>query len=286
MVRFVIVFVSCFLFLITSGDVRAHAAGQPPFFKVNGRYSPLYPVPTTSLTDFPLPQDTGPENYLVNEPIVFEIDSSQLAVPQDIFARTKFTWDFGDGGAGSGSKLSHMYSKPGSYFLKVNAEYESVSGSQLFQSIMVNVLPDANYQLPKAVIAVNDKVPKDPLVDILKFPFGQELKFDASKSSGGDSKIVEYFWDFGDSKSNSGASTSHTYAKDLVQQQVFPVLRVKTADGFIADNFAEIDNKSEGVSSVSKVSRVSGANKFAVIGVVLVVVAAVGFLVLRKRRGR
>jgi len=281
--------ISCFLFLVCGSDVNAHAAGQPPFFKVNGIYSPLYTVLSTSITDFALPQDQGPENYLVNQPIDFIIDRTQLAVPQDVFNQTGFTWDFGDGTTGTGSELSHTYSKPGSYLIVIDAQYQDVSGAQLFQSIMLNVLPDANYKLPKAVMAINGKTPADPLIDVINISFGQAVQFDASKSSGGGSKIVSYFWDFGDSKSGTGESVSHSYDTKLVQQQVFPVLRVKTADGFIADSFAEIDNKGGkmvGVGEASKKLVKSGRSYWFLAGVgILVIVGVIFFGKKRRKRG-
>lgn len=283
MVKLFTILAACFLYLVSTSAAYAHAVGQPPFFKVNGKYSPLYPVPTTSLTDFNLPQDSGPDNYLVNDPITFEIDYTQLGVPREIFDKTMFTWEMGDGGNASGPKVTYTYRRPGSYILKIDAQYESVIGSQLFQSTLVNILPRSDYKLPKAVIQVNNKVPKDPLVDVLKFPFGQELMFDAGQSAGGDSQIVEYFWDFGDGKSTTGQTAMHTYATDLPQEQVFPVLRVKTADGFISDAFAEIDDKSQSVSRVSEVSRVSRAKNFIIVGAVLIMAVVGGVLLLKGK---
>lgn len=284
-----VVLVSCSLFFVSGLDVSAHSVGQPPFFRVNGKFSPLYSVSSTSLTDFPLPQDTGPVNYSVDEPIDFKIDPSQLAVPEEVFKQTAFSWNFGDGTTGIGSKLSHTYKKPGSYILKIDAEYQDVSGAQLFQSIMLNVLPKEVYRLPRAVMTVNGKTPSDPIVDFINISYGQEITFDASKSSGGDSKIVEYFWDFGDSKSGIGKMVSHTYDTKLVQQQIFPVLRVKVADGFIADTFAEIDNKGGkmvGVGDAGKKLVAGKSNYWMLAGVgILVIVGGVVFL-RKKKRGK
>ncbi len=234
---------SILIFSLTASSVSAHLAGQPPFFKINGKYSNLYPVPTTSIANFPLPQDLAVENYLVNGEISFEIDTTPLAVPLEIVQKTTFTWDFGDGARGLGLKNSHTYTKPGSYILTIYAKYDQVSGNQLFQSVLLNVLPDASYQLPKAKILINGKTSSDPLVNTLKFEYGQKLSFDAGQSTAPSSKIVSYFWDFGDSQTSNDAKTTHTYSKDLPQQQVFPVLRTRDENGFIADNFVEVDNR-------------------------------------------
>jgi len=275
----------CLLFLAQTGAVFAHQGEEAPFFKVNGTYSPPYAISTASVAGFLLPLDQGPKNYLVGEPINFVIDSNSLGVSQDVIEQTRYTWDFGDGTFGVGGQTSHVYKKLGSYVLKIDAQYQNVSGAQLFQSIILNILPDTNYKLPKAVMAINGKTPTDPLTDLINIPFGETVRFDAAKSSGGSSGIVSYYWDFGDSKSGTGQTVTHTYDKTLVQQQVFPVLRVKTAAGFIADSFAEIDNK--GVASVSKVSRVSRAFNYTwVVGAGLVILVGGGIFLRRKRRGK
>lgn len=284
--RALVFLVSFCLLLVSSLPAYAHVAGQAPFFRINGTFSPLYPVPSTSLSDFPLPQDRGPKNYLINQPINFVIDPTQLAVPKDVFDQTKFTWDFGDGTAGFGSQLSHTYKRPGSYVLKIDAQYQDVSGAQLFQSIMLNVLPDANYILPRAVMAIDGKTLTDPLTDVASIPFGQAVQFDASKLSGGSSNIVSYFWDFGDGKSGTGQMISHTYDTKLVQQQVFPVLRVKVADGFIADTFAEIDNKGRAVQRISGVSKVSSAGSMMAGAGILIVVGGGVVILGKKKRGK
>lgn len=91
------------------------------------------------------------------------------------------------------------------------------------------------------MIKINGRQSKDPLTDVLSFPFGDTLSYDASASTADSGKIVSYFWDFGDQKSSTEAVTAHSYKKDLTQ--VFPVLRVKDSNGFIADSFVEVENQ-------------------------------------------
>lgn len=235
-------FFSALVFLlIFPTPVSAHLVGQPPFFRINGVYSNLYPVPTTSLSDFILPQDLAANNYLINQDLSFVMETGLLPVPAQIVNETKFAWDFGDGTKGSGLKNSHTYSKPGSYILSITAQYQS-EDPQIIQSVLMNILPSSDYQLPKAVIMVNRSTSKDPLTDVLKFNLKQALNFDAAGSTSKSSKIVSYFWDFGDVNSSPDAVTNHTYTRDM--GQVFPVLRVKDANGFIADSFVELENDS------------------------------------------
>src|SRR5437868_5068562 len=92
-------FITAFL-LFKPPSASAHLIGQASFFKMNGKYTNLYPVQTTSISSFILPQDTSPDNYLVNTPIKLEMDTSKLQIPQEIIDKTKFDWDFGDGTRG------------------------------------------------------------------------------------------------------------------------------------------------------------------------------------------
>ena len=240
-----IVFIICLLLTLSiihfqsSIPVYAHLVGQPPFFKVNGEYSYLYPVPLTSLYNFDLPQDMAPASYLVNQPITFELDGNRLPAPPDIVAKTKFDWDFTDGTHAQGLKNQHTFTQIGSYIIKIYADDGTTPKPQLLESALVNVLPGKNYKLPQAKILINGVTSKDPLTDILQADFKQSLAFDGSKSSSSNS-IAEYFWDFGDQKSAFGVTQSHIYPKDL--SQTFVVLRVKDSRGFLADNFVEVQN--------------------------------------------
>lgn len=227
-----IVFVS-----LQATTVFAHLVGQPPFLKINGSYANLYPVPVSSFYDFNLPQDIGPSNYLINQTINLELDKIKLPAPQDIVEKTKFTWDFGDGGQGTGLINNHRYTKIGSYIVDIYADDGTIPQSQLLEKVLINILPNQDYKLPQSKILLNGKETNDSLIDILQFSFKNPLQFDGSSSTG---KISSYSWDFGDQKSASGVSVSHQYAKDLTQ--AFVVLRIKDSNGFIADSFIEVQN--------------------------------------------
>ncbi len=279
--RFFIAFFVVLPFLVLSLPAQAHMVGQPPFFKINGTYSDLYPVPTTSLANFILPQDLAKENYLVGKPISFEIDTAPLSVPAEIVQKTTFSWDFGDGTSGLGLKNTHTYQKAGSYVITIYVQYDQISGKQLFQSVLLNVIPDTNYQLPKAKISIEGKTSREPFLDILKFPFGTKLNFDASGSTAPSSKIVDYFWDFGDSQSAGGEKVSHTYSKDLPQQQVFSVLRTRDDNGFIADTFVEVDNrKGESTSATSN----KGTGNLVIWGLGIGILSLFVFVFLKNKK--
>ncbi len=232
--------VSCHLFLITSAS--SHAIGQPPYFKVNGVFTDYYTVPSASLADFKLPQDSVKEPVLVNQNIEFEIDVNALPVPQEVIQKTKFIWEYGDGAKAEGLKNSHAYSNTGTYFIDIYADSGEGFEPQLLQSTAINVLPSKDYKLPESKILVNSKQAKDPLLDIIDVNFNSEISFDGSKSNGGSSQITEYFWDLGDQ--NSANEKSFKYKFKDNPYTVFPLLRIKTADGFIADSFIQIKDES------------------------------------------
>lgn len=217
----------------------AHLIGQAPFLKINGQYANLYPVPLTSLNNFDLPQDLGPDNYSLNQIINFELDKTRLPAPSDIISKTRFDWDFTDDTHEQGLTTRHQFSKIGSYIIKIYADDGTTPKPQLIESVLINILPDKNSELPQAKIFVNGKSSKDPLTDILQFSFQDKLELDGSKSSTQNS-IAEYFWDFGDQKSAFGPIQTHQYSANL--SQVFVVLRVKDKNGFLADSFVEIQN--------------------------------------------
>lgn len=271
--------------------VFAHLPGQPPFFKVNDEYSVFYSVTGTSLSDFTLPQDMTLQSYPVGESIHFEIDKGQLPVPQEIVAKTKFMWDFGDKTSGEGLINDHVYTKPGSYIVLIYADtsaFEKGVEKQLIQSVILNVVTSKTYSLPQSHMEVNGKSVSNPITDWLTFKPGTTLTFDASKSKA-ISQIISYFWDFGDGTSGTGKTVTHTY-KDQVL--VFPLLRIQTEEGFIADSSVEIHNDENEVPSTvqSKTNSIeeqkdwtNGLTKKLFFGAALILCLLFIIFVLKKR---
>ncbi len=237
---FLVVFWSFLILTFTNIPVSAHTIGQPPFFKINGVFSNLYPIPTSSVEGFNLPQDLAADNFLVGQTLNFELDSAKMPAPKEVIDQTQFFWEFGDGTTGNGLKNSHRYPKSGSYILAIKAQYKTDPTPQLIQSVMLNVLPNKDYKLPQAVIKVNGKIIKDPLADIIKTNFNREITLDGSSSIAGSGKIVSYQWDLGDTQTSTKARLTHQYDSQL--NQVFPVLRVKDENGLISDQFIELEN--------------------------------------------
>lgn len=262
-------------------QTQAHLAGQPPFFLMNGKYAGFYPVYSTSLDNFPLPQDLAPENYLINTPIVFEIDAKALPFPPDVLSKTSFSWDFGDGEKASGLKNTHTYTKPGSYLLTIHADYGGYSDPNtkpLLQAVLLNVLPNKDYKLPKAKITVNGKTVKDPLNDTLSFPQGTTITLSAAASTVGSSPITSYLWDSGDGRSSNKKTFPLQYSSD--KAYVFPLVRIKDAKGFISDAYVQIENTSE---KTTKTNLLFSHPLLLLGGVNLLVVGIIAWFLLRKK---
>ncbi len=236
-----IIFLFAF-FLIFPAAVHAHLINEPPYFKINNVFTDFYPVPSTSY-EFNLPQDISKENFLVGQEIPFEIETEALPIPQEIIAEKKFLWDFGDGEKAEGLKNTHSYSKMGTYIITIYADSQNGFEPQILQTTAINILPDVDYKLPKSVIKANNKTSANPSIEILKLSLKNNLNFDASLSVGGSSEITEYFWDTGDTNFKNQKTFTYNYPNN--PYIVFPILRIKTKDCFIADSYVQIMDTDE-----------------------------------------
>lgn len=241
-------FLILFFLLLVPTKVFAHIAGQPPFFLMNGKYADFYPVYTTSLPDFTLPQDIAPETYIVGEEIEFKIETNLLPFPPEITDKIEFTWDYGDKTTAKGTINTHNYSKPGTYLLTISADYGGYSDEYtqpVIQAVVLHVKPNTSFLLPKAIITVNGERINDPLTDTLTFPAGTVLNFSAEQSDGGSGEIKSYVWDLGDGKRYTGKNVQKKYSPS--QAYVFPFLRVVTKDGFYSDAYVQVENTNDNI---------------------------------------
>lgn len=277
-----IIFIAAF-FLVFPPHVSAHLPGQPSFFKVNGTYADYYHVPSTSLSDFALPQDQAPSNYLINQPIEFEVDTGRLGIAENMKDKLKLYWDYGDGTKGQRRITNHLYKKIGSYMLTIYADDGQAPTPQLLETMRLNILPNKDYRLPQAIITINGKQSKDPLVDILYVDLRDEIILDSSKSNV-ISPVSSYIWDFGDGGSASGKKQTHIYKKDL--KSIFPVLRIRDKNGFIADAYVQITNKTRTNSSATPHQSPSGFRVILpyLLGAIIFFFIGVVLFSLKKRR--
>lgn len=277
-------FLLIFIASLTPLPASAHIAGQPPFFLMNDRYADYYPVYTTSLSNFSLPQDIAPETYVVNQPITMKIDKTVLPFPPEVIETIQFSWDYGDGGTNTGIENTHTYTKPGSYLLKVNADYGGYAGPDAqptIQAVLIQVLPNKEYKLPQAKIVINNKGITDPLTDTITLPSGEKIILDASSSIQGTAPITEYFWDLGNGEKSSEKKLS--FSNITNQAYLFPFLRVKDANGFISDTYIQIEN----TTTQNTTNKNSFLNNFGVpllIGGNIVIIGGALWYILRKKK--
>ena len=273
----------CILFFSFTPLTQAHILGQPPFFKINDKYSDLYPV-LSMFPDIELPQDIAPENYLINKPIRFELDIEKLSkvIPPEVIRRTTFSWKFGDGETAEGIEQTHTYKKMGTYILSIDAGYLENGqevGPTLMQSVLIQILPNNNYQLPKAIIKVNGKAEeRDPSKNVFELNLKDEIGFDASESKAPSSKITSYLWSFADGKISKSVVAKHIFLESPTF--INPALRVTDENGFFNDAYVGIKNNPKMVNVMYAQSQSGGDKKQYVLYTIifLVVLVLVGFL--------
>ena len=250
-----IIFLLTFLILsavegLLPSTTHANGAGLPAFFKINDTLAVSNPLQQFGITasSFLIPQDLAPENYIVKEPIQFDIDQKPLqsVIPPELLKKTTYTWDFGDGTKSEGLQNTHTYNSIGSYILilTINIYEEGAKDPTKFvDSFLINVVPHKGYKdLPKSIIVLNNtkvNVTKNTFEDL---NFNNSITLDASQSKSS-SKIVQYLWNFGDGETSTQPVVTHKYKKDAYFQTV--VLRVKDSNGFISDAYVGLRNNSQ-----------------------------------------
>lgn len=132
---------------------------------------------------------------------VFETNVSGRGADFDASASTvgtgtieSYTWDFGDGEAGTGKTTSHRYAKDGTYTVILTVASDDGSTARAEQVIEVaHLVPTASFSLETN---------------------GSQVSVDAAESSDPDDRELEYAWDFGDSKNASGVQVTHEYVEE------------------------------------------------------------------------
>ena len=143
---------------------------------------------------------TAPANQL---PVAaFTPTCTQLACSVDAGASTdpdgtisSYAWQFGDTTTGNGVTTSHTYAAAGTYTITLTVTDNSGSSSSTTRNVTVTA--PAN-QLPVAAFT----------------PTCTQLacSVDAGASTDPDGTISSYAWQFGDTTTGNGVTTSHTYA--------------------------------------------------------------------------
>ena len=129
-----------------------------------------------------------------SQTVLFDASGSTSAAGNPIVS---YSWNFGDGGRGSGVTAGHSYTTAGSYVATLTIS--DAFGRSAQKSANVVVLAGVN---PTAAFTSS---PNDPVVN-------QSVNFNASGTRAAPGHTIKsYEWDFGDGVFGSGITTTHTY---------------------------------------------------------------------------
>jgi PKD repeat protein len=106
-----------------------------------------------------------------------------------------YAWDFGDGGTGTGATASHAYVADGTYTVTLTVTDADGAKGTVSQDVSVT----GPFNAP-------------PTASFTSTPTFLKVDLDGTASSDPDGTVAGYAWDFGDSQTATGATTSHTYA--------------------------------------------------------------------------
>ena len=109
-----------------------------------------------------------------------------------------YRWSFGDGGAGTGSVVTHTYTNPGTFTASLTVEDASGLASSTSESVTIT---DATSNLPPVARFTVLELSSDPFVRVL----------DAGGSTDEDGVIDQYIWDFGDGATARDSRVTHAF---------------------------------------------------------------------------
>lgn len=111
-----------------------------------------------------------------------------------------YVWNFGDGTTASGVIVTHQYRAIGTYPVTL-----TVTDQRGAQATAITPVPVGAGAPPTVAFTFSPSEPRP----------GQAIFFNASQTKAADGRtITEYFWDFGDGTTASGAAVSHTFAAE------------------------------------------------------------------------
>ncbi len=265
------------------------AHGGPPFILVNGKANLTNPAASGSVF-FKVPNEIGAESFVINQTLNFKIDTNLLPVSPDTVEPSDFVWEFGNGKTGSSLSTTTSYSKAGSYLVILKVKDPNYQDPIELETMQVNILPNKNAQVPKAVIKINGKTITDPFIEPVFIGKDSNVEFDARGSQG---KIKTYKWDFGDgSKLATGEKVEHKF--DFSQPYAysfFSVLRVEDENGLYSDTVVQVSKEEDSTKATASDSAGSNAGKlnftpFAVASAILVLVGIGAFVILNKKSSK
>jgi large repetitive protein len=127
---------------------------------------------------------------------------------------TRYRWDFADGATAEGTRVSHAFSQPGTYPVRLTVTDDSGSpcaSAEAVSRIHVNAPPQVSLGGDREAFTGGAH---------------DQLLFDASGSSDPDGSGLEYSWDLGDGTSRAGEKLRHAYDRPGVYK-----VRLTVRDG-------------------------------------------------------
>jgi len=142
--------------------------------------------------------NTTPDPPTGTAPFTVYFDASGTDLGTECGGTATYSWDFGDGGIGTGVTTSHTYTSNGIYTVVLTVT--NSTGNVGYGSVIITV------GVAGEVNAVINTIPDPPPTGVAPFT----VYFDAYGSTS-ESGIVSYEWEFGDGESGTGITVNHTY---------------------------------------------------------------------------
>ena len=146
--------------------------------------------PTVSFT-------LSPEGPGVNQQVFFDANASKAEPGRTI---TRYDWNFGDGGFGSGVTESHRFTRAGAFTVSLTVTDSAGKTGNASKSVTVGgsvAAPTAAFTVSPSTIAVNTSA-----------------FFDATVSTATAGRtITRYEWNFGDNAPVEGARVEHVFSR-------------------------------------------------------------------------
>ena len=185
----------------TTGARASHSFAAP------GQYKVALSVKDNSGTDTDTVSDTM--LVIVNAQPVAHAGENQLVTASEVKFDgsaskdadgkiTRYQWDFGDSGSGEGAAPTHVYSKTGTYNVKLTVTDDTNTKN--------------NKNSTDIKVTVNEKPIADAGPDQIA-ALNQEISLNAGKSFDPDGQITRFAWDFGDGQSAEGKTVAHRFNK-------------------------------------------------------------------------
>ena len=130
----------------------------------------------------------SPTNPTAGQAVTFTATASNGMGPYT------FTWDFGDGSAGSGQTVTHVYGQAGEFTVKLTVTDSSQNTATSAQTVAVTT----------STLTVNFTFTPSTITP------GSPVTFTATVSGG--TSPYSYSWSFGDGTTGTGNPVSHTYS--------------------------------------------------------------------------